>query len=79
MENLAADTDFMKNLASGSVSNIITLGLLGLFYVIMKKCNCRHSKCNSACISCESDNIKTQRTKDVNKIRKEISDCEEEV
>ena len=72
MENLASDTDFMKNLASGSVSNIITLGLLGLFYVIMKKCNCRHSKCNSACISCESDNIQTKRTKDVDEIRKEI-------
>jgi len=72
MENLAIDTDFMKNLASGSVSNILTLGLLGLFYVIMKKCNCRHSKCSSLCFSFESDNIKTKRTEDVDEIRKEL-------
>ena len=72
MENLAGDTEFMKNLASGSVSNLITLALLGLFYVIMKKSNCRHTKCTSCCFSFESDNINTKRTEDVKDLKDEL-------
>ena len=72
MENLAVDGDFMKNLASGSASNVITLCILGCFYVILKKCNFRHSKCTSCCFSFESDNIKTKRSKNVDEIKKEL-------
>ena len=56
MDGIAADPAFLKQLASGGVSNLLTLGLFGILYVIMKKCNCKHMECHSGCISCESDN-----------------------
>ena len=49
------DPTFLKQLASGGVSNLLTLGLFGILYVIMKKCNCKHMECHSGCISCKSD------------------------
>ena len=53
MESL--DPTFLKQLASGGVSNLLTLALFGILYVIMKKSNCKHMECRSLCFSCKSD------------------------
>ena len=72
MDSIGTDPAFMKSLASGSVSNIITLAVFGILYVFMKKCNCKHSKCHSGCISCESDNNTVRNLKNVKEEERDI-------
>ena len=55
------DSEFAKQLASGGLSNVLSLVIFGLFYVLVKRCTCKHSKCKTSFFSCESDN-KTIRT-----------------
>ena len=56
MEAIVVDT-----IISGSISNLLTIGVAAVFYIIYQRCHSCNSRCHTAWFDCEAPEMKQKK------------------